>query len=63
MRAGYFVRDMVESHELVVPFVRTAENWADFFTKDLPAPQFFALRALIMNEPAVFRPKPKRAPA
>ena len=48
---------MVENFELRVPYVRTHENQADFFTKGLPAPQFFALRALIMDEPAPYDPK------
>jgi hypothetical protein len=50
-RRHYFVRDMVEALELRVPFVRTADNWADFFTKALPAKTFFAMRRIIMNEP------------
>ena len=43
---------MFESLELTVPFVRTADNLADFFTKPLKAKQFHAMRRLIMNEPA-----------
>ena len=35
-RRHFFVRDMVESFELEVPFVRTADNIADIFTKPLP---------------------------
>ena len=50
-RRHYFVRDMVESLELRVPFVRTKDNIADFFTKPLPAKDFFRHRAAIMNEP------------
>ena len=50
-RRHFFVRDMVESLEIEVPFVRTADNLADFFTKPLPAAQFYALRRQIMNEP------------
>ena len=46
----FFVRDMVESLELEVPFVRTADNIADFFTKPLQAKQFHAMRRIIMNE-------------
>ena len=34
-RRHYFVRDMVEAFELSVPFVRTVDNIADFFTKPL----------------------------
>eukprot|EP00966_Prymnesium_polylepis_P304500 7035352-Prymnesium_polylepis.1 len=31
----FFVRDMVEKFEINAPFVRTADNAADFFTKPL----------------------------
>ena len=34
-RRHFFVRDMVESFELEVPFVRTDDNIADFFTKPM----------------------------
>ena len=50
-RRHFFVRDMVESFELSVPFVRTADNIADFFTKPLPATKFLEMRKRIMNEP------------
>ena len=50
-RRHYFCRDMVESFEIVVPFVRTCDNWADFFTKPQPPKVFAAMRATIMNEP------------
>ena len=51
-RRHFFVRDMVEKNELNVPFVRTHDNLADFFTKPISsAPQFYFLRAWIMNEP------------
>ena len=50
-RRHFFVRDMVEKFELVVPFVRTLENTADFFTKALDGTKFFNFRRLIMNEP------------
>ena len=50
-RRHFFVRDMVESFELKVPFVRTADNLADFFTKPMKsASQFHALRKRIMND-------------
>ena len=42
---------MVESHAISVPYVRSEDNVADFFTKPLPAKQFFAFRKIIMNEP------------
>ena len=38
--------------ELVVPYVPTDENPADFFTKPVKgSAKFFAMRAIIMNEP------------
>ena len=40
---------MVENHELVVPYVNTDENLADFFTKPLTAKKFFPMRNKIMN--------------
>ena len=49
-RRHFFVRDMVESLEIEVPFVRTLDNIADFFTKPLNAKQFHAMRRIIMNE-------------
>ena len=50
-RRHFFVRDMVESLEIEVPFVRTDDNIADFFTKPLQGKKFHAMRRLIMNEP------------
>ena len=50
-RRHFFVRECVENHRLRVPFVRTADNLADFFTKPLPARTFFAMRDIIMNVP------------
>ena len=50
-RRHFFVRDMVETFELEVPFVRTSDNLADFFTKPMKsASQFHALRKVVMNE-------------
>ena len=40
---------MVENNELVVPYVPTDENLADFFTKPLLAKKFFPMRAKLMN--------------
>ena len=41
---------MVEAKEIVVPFVRTADNHADIFTKAMKnAKQFRKLRNLVMN--------------
>ena len=49
-RRHFFVRDMVERGEIVVPFIRREGNWADFFTHTLTPKIFFAMRAQIMNE-------------
>ena len=48
-RRHFFVREMVESRQLRVPFVPTDDNLGDFFTKPLGAAKFRAMRALIMN--------------
>ena len=48
-RRHFFVRDMVEAFELQVPFVGTADNISDFFTKALDAKSFFRFRNIIMN--------------
>ena len=51
-RRHYFVRELVEEGRLVVPFVSTTDNYADFFTKPLKPARFFHLRNLIMNVPS-----------
>ena len=49
-RRHFFVRDMVESFELEVPYVPTADNPADFFTKPVKnAARFRELRNAVMN--------------
>ena len=48
-RRHFFIRECVEGMKLTVPYVRSAENLADFFTKPLGARVFFALRDRIMN--------------
>ena len=48
-RRHLFIRECVENLQLVVPFVSTNENLADFFTKPLPHKKFLALRDRIMN--------------
>ena len=40
---------MVEAFELVVPFVKTEDNDADFFTKPMKPVDFFRHSATIMN--------------
>jgi hypothetical protein len=61
-RRHFFVRDMVENFEINVPFVPTKENVADFFTKSLPAPAFFAFRKILMNERDQASPPSKLSP-
>ena len=48
-RRHYFIRELVEDGKIVVPFVSSVDNLADFFTKPLPSSKFFALRDKIMN--------------
>ena len=50
-RRHFFIRELVESGVLHVPFVKTDDNLADFFTKPLPPGRFEALRDAIMNIP------------
>ena len=53
-RRHFFIRDMVEKFELEVPFVRTDDNLADFFTKPMKsAKQFHALRRKVMNDDTI----------
>ena len=51
-RRHFFVREMVEDLRISVPFVKSADNMADFFTKPLTHKQFFLLRDRIMNVPS-----------
>ena len=45
-----YVRECIERGEVVVPYVRTCDNLADFFIKCLtPAADFFPMRDKIMN--------------
>ena len=48
-RRHYFIREMVEDNRIVVPFVPSDANLADFFTKPLNSKRFFELRNKIMN--------------
>ena len=50
-----FVRELVKAHLLRVPFVKSEDNLADFFTKALPSRSFFPLRDRIMNVPLELR--------
>ena len=48
-RRHFFIRELVENHRIRCPFVNTADNMADFFTKPLKASVFFPMRDQIMN--------------
>ena len=48
-RRHFFIREKVEDGLLSVPYVRTVDNIADFFTKALPKETFFSMRDQIMN--------------
>ena len=48
-RRHYFIRELVEDGRLVVPYVSSEDNLADFFTKPLKPVRFFVLRDKIMN--------------
>ena len=50
-RRHFFVREMVESMCISVPYVNTADNLADFFTKPLVPRTFLSMRDKIMNVP------------
>ena len=50
-RRHFFVREKVEDHEICVPFVKTVDNLADFFTKALDPAKFWPMRDAIMNVP------------
>ena len=50
-RRHFYVRELVERGQIEVPYVKTAENLADFFTKPLAeaVKTFRAMRDRIMN--------------
>ena len=48
-RRHFYVRDMVEAEEIVVPLVRTDNNAADFLTKPMTPEKFFKFRNILMN--------------
>ena len=48
-RRHFFVRECVENLQIVVPYVPTCDNLADFFTKALEPKTFFAMRDKLMN--------------
>ena len=48
-RRHFYVRELVEELRINVPFVASADNLADFFTKPLRGKVFFPMRDAIMN--------------
>ena len=51
-RRHFYIRELVEEQRLVVPYVATADNMADFFTKVQPSATFYSMRNQIMNVPS-----------
>ena len=54
-RRHFFIRELVEDMKLRVPYVRSIDNLADFFTKAQPKKLFFPMRDIIMNVPLADR--------
>ena len=50
-RRHFYLRELVEDLRITVPFVATADNFSDFFTKPLKPAHFRAMRNVIMNVP------------
>ena len=48
-RRHLYIRECIENGDIVVPYVATADNLADFFTKSLKPAVFFPMRDKIMN--------------
>ena len=48
-RRHFFISELVEEQRILVPFVKTTDNWADFFTKPLKPKSFTNMRNTIMN--------------
>ena len=45
----FFIRELVEQQLISVPFVKTTDNWANFFTKPLKPKHLTAMRNAIVN--------------
>ena len=52
-RRHFFTREVVvKDHQIIVPYVESSKNLADFFTKPMKtASKFYDFRRKIMNEP------------
>ena len=51
-RRHFFIRECVENMQLRVPYVKSVDNLADFFTKPLAKNDYFRMRDILMNVPA-----------
>ena len=61
-RRHFYIRELVENGEIVVNYVNTVDNMADFFTKALEPKRFFDLRNIIMNIASDASVKPRSMP-
>ncbi len=50
-RRHFFIRECVENMQLRVPYVKSIDNLADFFTKPLAKNDYFRMRDVLMNVP------------
>ena len=57
-RRHFFVRECVERHKIRVPYVKSTDNLADFFTKSKSGDEFIRMRDAIMNVPHALREMP-----
>ena len=48
-RRHFYIRELVEEGRITVPFVKSADNLADFFTKPLAPAPYTALRDRVMG--------------
>ena len=62
-RRHFYIRELVEELRINVPFVASADNIADFFTKPLTPRIFFPMRNRIMNIPPLAEGRVLRARA
>ena len=50
LRRHFFMQEMVENKSITVPYIKTAQNVADYFTKALTPCNFFKFRKIVTNE-------------
>ena len=61
-RRHFFIREAIEDAKICVPFVRSDENLADYFTKPLAPKRFFELRDSEPPSPKHERARHERSP-